>query len=206
MTRISCEVARDLLPLYCDDVCSQESRILIDEHLKNCSDCDALLKKMKMECSASTEQEMHDEEFVKAMASGWKKSVKNGFVKGVLATLILCLCLVGGYWGLTRWILTSVPSANIQANVVSVTDEHVKIILEATDGKKVLTNAMVVEDSGKLYLLEKRGVIATQTGDGENWAATYTLPKIQKTEDGESIHIKEIYYGTENDNILIWSA
>lgn len=27
---------------------------------------------MKMECSASTEQEMHDEEFVKAMASGWK--------------------------------------------------------------------------------------------------------------------------------------
>ena len=49
MTRISCEVARDLLPLYCDDVCSQESRILIDEHLKNCSDCDALLKKMKME-------------------------------------------------------------------------------------------------------------------------------------------------------------
>ena len=77
--------------------------------------------------------------------------------------------------------------------------------VEATDGKKVLTNAMVVEDSGKLYLLEKRGVIATQTGDGENWAATYTLPKIQKTEDGESIHIKEIYYGTENDNILIWS-
>ena len=48
MTRISCEVARDLLPLYCDDVCSQESRILIEEHLKNCSDCDALLKKMKM--------------------------------------------------------------------------------------------------------------------------------------------------------------
>lgn len=44
-----------------------------------------------------------------------------------------------------------------------------------------------------------------ETGDGENWAATYTLPKIQKTEDGESIHIKEIYYGTENDNILIWS-
>ena len=38
MTRISCEVARDLLPLYCDDVCSQESRILIEEHLKNCSD------------------------------------------------------------------------------------------------------------------------------------------------------------------------
>lgn len=84
-----------------------------------------------------------------------EKSVKNGFVKGVVATLILCLCLVGGYWGLTRWILTSVPSANIQANVVSVTDEHVKIILEATDGKKVLTNAMVVEDSGKLYLLER---------------------------------------------------
>ena len=75
---------------------------------------------------------------------------------------------------------------------MSVTDEHVKIILEATDGKKVLTNAMVVEDSGKLYLLEKRGVIATQTGDGENWAATYTLPKIQKTEDGKYTHKRNL--------------
>lgn len=205
MKIISCEVARDLLPLYCDDVCSQESRILIEEHLNNCPDCDALLKKMKMECSVSTEQELHNEELVKTMASGWKKSVKNGFIKGVLATLLLCLCLFGGYWGLTRCILTPVPSANMQATVVDVTDEHVKIMLEATDGKKVLTNAMIVEDSGKLYLLEKRGVIATQNGDGGNWAATYTLPKMQKNKDGKSVHIKEIYYGTENDNFLIWS-
>ena len=29
----SCDVIRDLLPLYADDACSQESRRVVEEHL-----------------------------------------------------------------------------------------------------------------------------------------------------------------------------
>ena len=36
---IKCEVIRDLLPLYVDEVVSDESRALIEEHLKKCSGC-----------------------------------------------------------------------------------------------------------------------------------------------------------------------
>ena len=32
----NCEVIRDLLPLYADDVCSGRSRELIEEHLQEC--------------------------------------------------------------------------------------------------------------------------------------------------------------------------
>ena len=37
--KTDCNIIRDLLPLYADDVCSKESRALVDEHLQECPDC-----------------------------------------------------------------------------------------------------------------------------------------------------------------------
>ena len=36
---ISCEVIQDLLPLYEDQYCSEASRVLVEEHLKECEIC-----------------------------------------------------------------------------------------------------------------------------------------------------------------------
>ena len=41
-----CNVIRDLLPLYVDEVCSAESRKMIEEHLKECSECKAYMESM----------------------------------------------------------------------------------------------------------------------------------------------------------------
>ena len=49
MEKISCDVIEDLLPLYCDDFCSEDSQGIIDRHLRNCSKCSKLLEKMKTE-------------------------------------------------------------------------------------------------------------------------------------------------------------
>ena len=42
-----CNVIRDLLPLYADQICSEESRELVDGHLAQCGDCSALLEQMR---------------------------------------------------------------------------------------------------------------------------------------------------------------
>lgn len=47
MSRISCNLTRDLFTVYLDDICSDESRELIEEHLQECEDCKQLLKSMK---------------------------------------------------------------------------------------------------------------------------------------------------------------
>lgn len=47
--KISCDIIRDLLPLYNDGVCSKESAELIDEHLKDCADCADELVRLKEE-------------------------------------------------------------------------------------------------------------------------------------------------------------
>ncbi|MBR2660472.1 MAG: zf-HC2 domain-containing protein [Clostridia bacterium] len=42
-----CEVIRDLLPLYADEVCSERSRELIEEHLRECPECSAMLEQLR---------------------------------------------------------------------------------------------------------------------------------------------------------------
>lgn len=37
--KISCDVIQDLLPLYLDKCCSEHSKKLVEEHLKECEDC-----------------------------------------------------------------------------------------------------------------------------------------------------------------------
>ncbi len=40
---IPCEVIRDILPLYHDRICSEQSRSLVEVHLKNCAGCRQIL-------------------------------------------------------------------------------------------------------------------------------------------------------------------
>lgn len=47
MRRISCEIIKDLLPLYEDSICSKESEELVREHLAECESCRRLSERMK---------------------------------------------------------------------------------------------------------------------------------------------------------------
>lgn len=46
---MNCQIIRDLLPLYCDDVCSVESRRAVEEHLAGCPDCQTICQGMRQE-------------------------------------------------------------------------------------------------------------------------------------------------------------
>jgi hypothetical protein len=47
--KVKCEVIEDLLPLYIDGVCSEESKVIVEEHLKECRLCDARYSVQKSE-------------------------------------------------------------------------------------------------------------------------------------------------------------
>ena len=44
-----CDVIRDLMPLYSDNICSESSRKLVDEHCAECGECSKMLKAMSAE-------------------------------------------------------------------------------------------------------------------------------------------------------------
>lgn len=206
MEKITCEVIADLLPLYCDEVCSQDSRRLVQEHLKGCPRCSELLRQMRKECLLPDAQEQKQEAVVKKMAAVWKKTVKGYFIRGVLITLCACALLGGGFWFLTRVFQVMVSPEKMEISVETVTEQSVEVSLRTRDDRKVLSQSQWVTEEGRYYILIKRGVIATKNGSGESWESTVSISRTGTLESGEKIPITEIYYGTEDDCILIWQA
>lgn len=49
MNKTNCDVVNDLLPLYIDDICSGESKKIVEYHLNECEDCNHLYHMMKTE-------------------------------------------------------------------------------------------------------------------------------------------------------------
>ena len=45
--RYNCDLIRDLLPLYQDGVCSENSRQAVEEHLKDCKGCTDYLEALR---------------------------------------------------------------------------------------------------------------------------------------------------------------
>lgn len=46
---MNCDIIKDLLPLYCDGVCSEETSRAVEEHLTTCPACRTLLDEMRRE-------------------------------------------------------------------------------------------------------------------------------------------------------------
>ena len=44
---MTCEVIKDLIPMYIDDAASEETKELVEKHINNCSDCSEYLRVCK---------------------------------------------------------------------------------------------------------------------------------------------------------------
>lgn len=101
MDKVTCEIIQDLLPLYCDGVCSEESRKLIQSHIHDCDRCREELRLMNQPMNLAEDAvEIHAAE---AASVAWKKSKRKAFRVGIgitLALLLLLGCLgVGSFLG-----------------------------------------------------------------------------------------------------------
>ena len=47
LRKVSCEIIKDMLPLYYDSVCSDDSKRMVEEHLSECNNCKVEFKKIE---------------------------------------------------------------------------------------------------------------------------------------------------------------
>ena len=92
--KISCEIIKDLLPLYLDSVCSNDSKAAIDEHLTACGNCKSELQVMQTSLPINrTEQNINEAEAVKRLSKRWKKGMTKSLLKGILITVLVIAAL-----------------------------------------------------------------------------------------------------------------
>lgn len=90
-----CNLIRDLLPLYYDEVCSTESRNAVEEHLGECEDCRQYYEQVKS--AEVVENVVYDDEKEKKKAKFFKALKKK--VIFVIFTVMWRSLLLLGYLG-----------------------------------------------------------------------------------------------------------
>lgn len=90
-----CKIIEDLLPLYHDGVCSEESKQMVQEHLAQCEECRSLLSKIDEELAAPAEVE--DVKLLEGIGKAVRKVRKRALATGAAIVLAVVLLLFAGF-------------------------------------------------------------------------------------------------------------
>lgn len=110
MSKISCPIIRDILPLYVDDVVSDDTRHMVEEHLVHCDGCRKLAAEMQGEMVLPIENDTKPLEHFK---NAWKRKKVMIAVISVVVTLLASL-LIG----------TAIYIENMPAKMVVMQDAN----------------------------------------------------------------------------------
>lgn len=92
---VTCNVIEDLLPLYADGVCSEDTKTIIEHHIALCPECREKLAAMTAKLEKNEKKAKLENPF---------KKVKNHYVRLVTVTLLVCAVILvplGGVWYLS---------------------------------------------------------------------------------------------------------
>lgn len=209
---MTCEVIRDLLPLYHDGVCSNASKSLVEEHLKSCIACRKELDVIGRELRIP-HIKPERERSLKAVSSAWKKGKKRSFIKGIIIAVLICGLLAGGFVGLTQWKAIPVSADILEVTQLSeLSDGSIVFNLLVNDNKNLYYIKFTTTDDGCFYLTPMRSVIETtrknETGPFSKFYAFYP-PGFETAEPNyPGIFLPEsvtkIYVGPVETGILVW--
>lgn len=103
MKKISCNIIKDILPLYLDGVVSDDTKKMIEEHLKECNQCrnEAVKLKQDVVLPASKSVRLAETEVMKGLK---RKLFRKKFFVSVISVILTIAVLSGvySYMALTR--------------------------------------------------------------------------------------------------------
>ncbi len=117
-----CEVIRDLLPLYTDNVCSPKSREIVEAHVRECPDCRGLLARMsdgKLEEDLQIEKKSvirYGEKRFKRRSAAVGSVIAGLFMIPILVCLVVNIATGAGL----GWFFVVLASLAVAASVIIV--------------------------------------------------------------------------------------
>lgn len=130
-----CSIVRDVLPLYLENMVSEDTAVFVKEHLENCSDCTTELEHLQSGVQIDVEetpQREHDAEIITA----FQKKIAKRILEAVAAVFLIFAVLFSAmliYTGI------SYPVARDNISLSTKADGgYTYIILETEAGKSLL--------------------------------------------------------------------
>ena len=164
--KLNCNVIKDLLPLYADQICSEESRGLVEEHLTDCTDCSALLRQMRSEeMENSLETEAVDVLHRQAKFFKRKSAVIGAAIAGIfMIPVLVCLIVNLATGAALDWFFIVLTAMLLVASLIVVPfivekDRLVWVVLSATGSLLLLLLTCCIYTRGDWFFVAASGCI-----------------------------------------------
>ena len=82
-----CEIVRDLIPLYVDDVCSNATKELVKKHLEKCNKCKEIFETIK---NNENNENSNEKESLKK----FNNKIKKNKIKAIIISLIVFVIVI----------------------------------------------------------------------------------------------------------------
>lgn len=214
----SCGVIQDLLPLYIDHVCSEESRIIVEIHLKECECCREIYRGMQEAeygCCRETDNKKREEASF--------QNVRKKLIRRQLTIVIVSFLLLAGAMLAAAGILKKTTGMIVYDHNISVQVAEQGIVgkLQGNQANRFRVKRVDVMEDGKkksLLFFCLYGTAWDELVTGENVFSEYILcPADKKAEEidavfyytGNTDGIEEMnqseLQNIKNNSILLWS-
>lgn len=208
MKEIQCAVIKDLLPLYYDGVCSEETRILIEAHIASCNECKKELESLHATIEIQPieiENRKQDEKMIRKIAFSLQKTRKKALYKGMGMTALIGLFVFCVYYSLFEWDIQPVQSDNFNiSNIAQLSNGHIVYSVDFLDEYDVMRVKYSLDEDGNFYMTPLRPIVKLKTDRPIGDANEEFI--LQANEDSwDNREIKALYYGSPGDAVLIWA-
>lgn len=188
--KISCNMIRDILPLYVEDMASQDTRDLVEEHIASCENCKKRLEEMR-----TFEEPPVDTDIAPL------RNIQNTLRKKKLQTIILSVMVTLVFAVVTIAYLTTPAYISYNENAVSIIEKDDGTVLlnfsEEVSGYNV-NQYPAADNSGYVYDITTWETI---------WQQKIIKNKLENTvlnPNGETV-ASIYYYNTDgSENTLIY--
>ena len=167
-----CNIVKDMLPLYIDDLCSEESKKMVEDHIKECDDCRRVLETMKEGEEAIASYDINssesDEQLIKRVSKDINR--KTGKSRKIAAACIgvVVVVLFGLYAPISK-----VGSNDLHAGVEVFDKQDCAI---GSDGLKM------EEFKGEMVLIND----GDSTNDSEKYVPVI-IPEFSRVDDYDGL-------------------
>lgn len=208
MSKVSCEIIKDILPLYYDNVCSEDSKRMVNEHLLECDSCKMELEGLGNEIRIPEKDIMEnrkDSKALKNISVSWNRLRLKSFIKGSIISALTIGLIVLGYTGLFKWDIISVDTNVVEIRDISeMPDGKIVYYAGINDGYSLNRIKYDMDDEGDFYMTPLRPIIKGIAYPPYGLEKGYDFIDIKEQEEFRGKEIKAIFYGTPKNRILIW--
>lgn len=178
--KLSCDVIQDLLPLYHDGVCSEESKTIVEEHIATCAACKDMLHGLREESAPDT---VDAASILKNIGKAWKRHLKKAWIKGLAVAFLICGVLLGSFVLATQWNFVEISTHAMEvAEIYQLQDGRILYKMDIPDGLYCNEWKFVYTEDGGMYKIPFNALINTA------WLQGFesTLGKYQMIDPGEN--------------------